>query len=457
MEEENLGLTFGDILKVLGKKIWWIIGSVAVGILVLVLCMQLWYNKSREYYVINYEIVYPGSGSSTYPDGSAFLISDSISKEALESIKSSDERFSDIDVDKIVFNDKIKVNVNETSGSANKTYEISGYADVFSSYEQAVKFLRAVASYPINKVNSLAENKDYRPYVAVYDNAKTYEQKIEALNSQKNYLLSEYNKLAATDKSVESKIAALDNLFTSDDRETVQTTISANYYVLNTELYLKDAENKIIAIDKQIADNNVIIGMLREERKSVLGEAPSDPTQDVLNNAYDTEIAKLLSENGRLTNTKQTIEKTKTEIAKYTDQTNAAYNEKREFDALLESYRTQLTDATDTLKEETVKIYSNNSKVIFASNTVSVQGGMGTITSALLGAVAGLLISAVVILIIDLPKYKKRKLAEFEANAEGGSENVQPAAEAEEQKHASEEQKPAEETAQEKLADEDKK
>ena len=403
--EEETGLSFGEILKVIFKRIWWVLGAMAIGVLVLVLCVELWYNKSREYYSISYEIVYPDSNGGKYPDGSTFLISDSVSKVTLESIVASDKDFEGIDVEKMVYSDRITVTETikqEAGGTVRKTYTLTAYTDNFSSGTQAVKFLRTVANYPVDRANALVEGKDYRPYVSVYDSATTYEERIEALLAQKRYLQSEYQKLTSSDKSIESKLAALENVFTSTQRQNLQDTITANYYVLDTKGYKANAETRKVALSKQIADNVKII----EAEEAKRGD--SNPNE-VNTNPYDQIIAELTRRNAELNNEIKTIDKTIEAIEGYTQEGTDGNKAKQAFDELFDTYRSQLLEATDVLKAESIRIYEDNSNVIFSSNVVGKSGGMSAIIAAVLGAVIGLLVSSVIICIIDLPRYKKQK------------------------------------------------
>lgn len=421
MEEEN-GLSLGEIVKIIFKRIWWVLGAMAACVLVFVLVVELWYNKTKEYYSVSYEIVYPDMNSGKYPDGNTFLISDSVSESTLESLVGSDDELKDIDVAHMVQKDRISVAESSTQsvgGEVKRIYTLTVYADYFENDKQAAKFLRAVASYPINRVNSTVGGKDYRPYVNVYDSAKTYEERINALLAQKKYLQDEYEKLISCDQSAQSKLAALDNVFTSAQQQVLEDTIVAKYYVLNPENYEKTVAIRKEALEKQIADNNAVIAAIKEERKGAVN-TPGDG-QDIIVNPYDTEIAKLTVLNAELRNECNRLDETCKKIDEYTDEKNAANADWISFNELFDSYRNQLIAATDELKEESVRIYMDNSEVIFSSNSIKLSGGMGTIVTAVLGLLVGLILSSVIICIVDIPKYKKKK-AEADRSGEPASQ-----------------------------------
>ncbi|MDE5788788.1 MAG: hypothetical protein K2H78_00030 [Clostridia bacterium] len=427
MEEDN-GLTFMDILKVIFKRIWWVLGATAACLLIVVIVTQLWYNKREQYFSVNYEIVYPDSASGKYPDGSDLLASDAISLSTLTSIKDgayssaeNAEEFKNIDVEKMLSDDGISIaeEVTQTAGGGIKrTYALTVSSKYFSGDAQAVAFIRAVASYQVRRVNSIIDTKEYGLYFSVYEDANSYEAKIEALLSQKNYLESEYTKLKNYGSTVEVNLASLHNIFTTEQRQALADRITANYYVYDTEGYKANADTRKDALTKQIADNAKII----EAEEAKRGD--SNPN-DVNTNPYDQIIADYTRRNAELNNEIKTIENTTGAIESYTQEGTDEYKAKQAFDAQLEKYRTDLSTATDALKSVSKTIYADNSRVIFANNKISRQGGIGTIVSALLGAVVGLLVSAVVVCIIDLPKYKKRKLANAEvANTETAEAEV---------------------------------
>lgn len=426
MEEEN-GLSFGEILKVIFRKVWWVVGAVAAGILVLVLVSQLWYNKNNQFYSVEYEVVFPDVSDGKYPDGSALLAADSISYRTLTSIVNGEysddgkkDEFKNIDVEKMVTADGINITeqlTQQVSGGVKREYTVTVMAKYFKDGAQAADFLRKVAQYPVNRAKSVIADKEYGIYFPVYENAQTYEEKIAALLSQKQYIESNYNSISISDTSVTVNLALLNTVFTSTQRQSLNDTIVAKGYVYDTASYKADADTRMAALEKQISDNANVIEKLQAERSSVSNSPSQSDGLDVIVNAYDSEIAKLIVKNGELSNELLTIADKLVKIEAYTDPENAAYAEKQEFDAQLEQYKVQLTEATETLKSVTEGVYQKNSNVIFGSNVIAKQGGLSTIVAALLGAVIGLLASAIVICIVDLPKYKREKLAK--ANGDG--------------------------------------
>ena len=434
MEEEN-GLTLGEIFKVIFKRIWWVVGAAALGVLLVVLVTQLWYNKTKQYYSVTYEIVYPNSQSGRYPNGNEFLISDSISSETLAEIKAgkySEDvgEFANVDVDKMLKNDAIRLStklMKREDDSVATSFTLTVMAQYFSGEEQAVNFLKTVASYPVNRVNAIIAERQYWLNLTTYENALTYTDKISALIAQKNYLSGSYLALREYDNQLDVKIAELNNLFTSEQQQTLNDRLKTNFYVLNTNEYVSNAEYRKAVLKKSIDDNDKIIEALKLERDEAVkaqnaGQSASgfagSVYDEVVTNPYDVRIADLTAANTSLRNTIADIDNTLAEIAKYTQEGTPEYTEKNNFDGMLEKYRAELTAATEELAEITTKLYFENSRIIFAGNKVERLGGIGAILSAVVGLLVGAILSAIVVCIIDLPKYRRAKLAAQGATAE---------------------------------------
>lgn len=430
MEDER-GLTIGEIFKILLKRVWWVVGATALCLLLVVLVTQLWYNKNNQYYTVSYDVVFPNDASGKYPDNTEVLSADFISLRTLTDIKDGvystedPDEFKKIDVDKMIRNDDISV-----TKSDSHRYTLTAKAKYFSNKEQARKFLRTVAYYPVLRVNKIVEDKKYGVYFDIYDNAHTYEEKIEALVKQKTYLESSYADLMNYGTEVEVNSAALHNLFTEVQRSTLDAMIAANYYVLDTENYNAEADARIAAIELQISENDLIInklidmrdGKTEESGVSVYSESRIGDEQEPVSslNAFDLEIAQLVVKNGELQNQINKINKTKSSIAEYTVEGSDKNKAWKDFESKLEGYRTQMEQATSTLKSVSEKVYSGNSRVIFAGNKMERAGGIGTIVSAVLGAVVGFAAAAIIVCIIDVPKYKRKMALAEGAEKESG-------------------------------------
>jgi capsular polysaccharide biosynthesis protein len=75
----------------------------------------------------------------------------------------------------------------------------------------------------------------------------------------------------------------------------------------------------------------------------------------------------------------------------------------------LDAYKVALENQAASLKTVSIAIYSGQSKTIYTTNRISVDGGVNIIIAAVAGAVLGFIIAAIVICIIDMPKYIKAR------------------------------------------------
>lgn len=431
VEERDGGLTLGDIFKVIFRRVWWVIGAAAVCLVVLTLVMQLWYNKNQQYYSIGYELVYPDSSSGKYPNGSDLFAEESISLKTLTDIQSGKytplepDKFKGVNIKDMYVNDNISVI--ETlkkgeDGNVKRTYVLTVKSKYFDSDAQARAFMRTVAEYPVNRVNSIMADKEFGVYLSTYANALTYEERINALINQKSYIEGEYNKLKGYGELADKGIASLRNIFTSAQQSDLKAHITAEKYVYDTDAYKAEAGTQKASLQLQIDNNTKVIEALRDEQKNASTTAETDP--------YDDRIAALTQQNGELKNRIDTIDETLSAIEKYTDATSEKYTAKQAFDAQLDGYYNQLEDAAETLKTVSVSVYNDNSRVVYSSNKLEKQGGMHWAIAAVLGAVIGFVIASVVICIIDLPKYRRGKLvADGAVKKEEEAERTSPDAE----------------------------
>lgn len=443
MEEEK-GMSIGEIFKVILKRIWWVVAAAAAAMIVLVCVVQFWYNPNKQTYSASYEIRLP-SGDA-YPDGTTLRFSDSVLLENLQIIKDESllpetkrtGKFAGIDIEKMVEEDDIEF-LQTIEKKEDDNYEYHNTIRITKKYfknkEQAADFVRAVVEFPVNNAKYIVNNMNYTERLLRYDNYKTYEEKINALINQKNYIVTMYEKISSLysgeyvpagldpDKTIDDYIRDLNDVFDLREQEAVRNTFSTKYYVWDTETYLTTADDMIKTLEIKIVENENRITALREERDKLKDSFGS--IQETIE--FDKIIAQLTDEKAVMSNDIKKTQETLTKIPSYTSGEGKAA--KDAFDKRLDDIRNQLEEATQTMKKVNVATYEEKSQAIYVNNKIVVDGGINIIIAAVLGAVAGFAIAAVVIFIIDYPKYKRAKqAAEAEAPAEE-SEQKQPESE----------------------------
>ena len=431
MEEER-GLTFLDICKIILKRIWWVVGATALCTLIAVLVTQFWYNRNNRVYTVGYELVYPDNDSGKYPDNSLILASDFVSRSTVNAIKDGDEKFKNVDVDDMLNNDGISVTeqvTRDTVGVLKRSYTLTVKVKYFSSDKQAEAFIRSVANYPVTRINAIVANTEHGLYFSVYEGAGTYEDKINALVSQKSYLQSKYSSLSAYGNEVTVSGAALGNIFTKTQQDALLSQIEVNGYAVNPEEYKADAEVRKLELQQKIDDNTARIAALKEAEKDSGGQSGgsgaavnsaaafaaktyADDDKLIISNV----IQSLTDENSQMEIEIARIDRKLACIEKYTQEGTTENTAYKAFVARLDGYRDSLAAATEDLKAVNTNIYKDNTQVVFLNNKIKVDGGLNIIFAAILGLVLGFVVSAVVVCIVDAPKYKR---AHYGAKSEG--------------------------------------
>lgn len=432
MEEEK-GLSFVDILKIILKRVWWVVGAAALCVVIAVLVVQFWYNRKSRFYTVSYELVYPESESGKYPDNSYLLASEFVSASTLGKIKESDkDKFGSIDIDDMLENDKISITeqvTKDTTDVIKRKYTLNVTAKYFSSKEQAREFIRKIAAYPVDRINTTVAAKEYGTYFRVYDEADTYEGKIEALVAQKSYLEKAYDALKNYGNEAAVGSASLHNVFTETQQKALLSRLSVNGYVIDIDAYKANAEVRKAELNQKIADN--------EARIEALEGASDDKTEPAVASAFaagyagesgddkiiiSNLILSLKDETAQMKIEQDEIDRTLGKIEKYTQEGSDEYKAWKAFEAQLDGYRESLVKATGELKKVNVSIYESNSQVIFNTNKIALEGGLNIVLAAVIGLIGGLLVASLVVCIIDAPKYKKELLkAEAGANGEAGA------------------------------------
>lgn len=425
---EEYGITLGEICRIIFRRVWWVIGVTAAFLLITVLLVQFWYNPNNRQYTLSYNIRFPDSSSGLYPDGTPLRVTDSVLLGSLTEIKSGtysegEENapdFSDIDIEDMVENDAISLTAVTTEASDSGEAGWSGYRltvsyKYFKDSAQAVAFIKKIAEYPIDKAQYIVENALYNYNLTQYDVGTTYEAKIAALINQKNYVMSiydfiknnygeTYRPLGASDKTITDYINEASTIFDSRIQSAYYNTVTANYYVWDTETYKLTANASIEATRIEIANNEAIVSALEDK----IAELDKNDTAFDQIEAYHEKIASYVERNTQLETSIKTTEETLAKIEIYESDPQAV-EDKAEFDAQLDSTRAQLATLTETAKSLRIATYQNESMVLYVNNTIETEGGINILVAAVVGAVLGFIIVSVVILIKDMPEYKRRK------------------------------------------------
>ena len=206
MEEES-GITFGEILHLIKKRVWWILGISVIVAIIAALAVGLVFNRGKNDYTLTFIVDFPGVENNEYPDGTSFNYEEIVYSDQLEAAKASNESFSEIDTAKMAAGDiTIVAETREVTNGTTTTTENTGSYTItvssayFTDEDQATAFLRAVLDQTIARVNEIAAGMDFTANLSDYTAASTYDAQLTALRNQQTFLLARYDELIATGK-----------------------------------------------------------------------------------------------------------------------------------------------------------------------------------------------------------------------------------------------------------------
>ena len=430
MEEERSesGITLGEICRIILKKIWIVLGSAVLVTLVAALLFAFLINPMRSSYEMEFRIVYPGSTDLKYPDGSPFYYQDMITEEYLAAAKASDERFTSVDIEKMLEKGHIEISLINKTNNTNVTptehvvaaqYLISVRVSYFANKQVATDFIRALARIPEKRVNNIASSADYTLDESVFENA-SFSVKLDLLAAQKQNITAQYEawstligssyriQIGETSKTLFSYASEARSAFDEEER----LRIKLDQYDFQSE----DVKSERVALKNEYEVNLRKIAALKES-KPISSYALAVPTA-ALSDEGGVEVWFPETE---LT-TDQMLQKLITRNQDIVTLLGAYNSETHEFDGNgtlekeLPAFVKDLNRQFNELKEtaETARLvsdalYSQETYTRFDTRYAETEGNTSLILVAVGGFVLGFAVAAVVVCLVDYPKYKKEK------------------------------------------------
>lgn len=392
-EEEQGGISIGDIFRTIFSQKWLALIITVVITLVGVLGINLIYNKMTNEYVSSFKWTLSGASDSssyyTYPDGTVFYYSDVISIDNLLAVKQSDEAFAGIDVEKMAEKGDISISyvLTEAGDSYEGNFTISIKAKYFDSEDTAREFVRILANTPSDYLSKMTI--DYDVYLVYAKQARDYEGELGYISSQLSYLINHYNSL----------ISSYGENFVVSEGKTLRT------YLQQLNLYLS---------------NNTINNLITEAREGNYLKSES------LKDAYKLEVIELerslsiaqqtldslLSLQGSDIESNASVIKEQSDYVgtlKQKIQDLTAYIENGEVSEsfagkIAEAYE-KVTAFTGEYEEVARIVYSKASAVNFLSvRVIEQEGGIGLVLSGVISLVIGLILGCIVAYIVAVTK-----------------------------------------------------
>lgn len=433
-EEEKGALTLGDFFKVLFRRKWIILAVTLAALIIGTLIIELAVNPAKVMYQVYFSMEYPGK-SSVYPDGKTFRFQDMVSLEYMQAVKDSDELFADIDVEKISENDGVTISSTsvlkdeDTSSSTlttnEKLYEYWFVAEAkyFPDEDTANAFLRALAAYPAEYTKSSLENVSFTKNLLSYDSdsVKRYEERLTILNNQYDYLVGQYNglinlfgdNLVINEKSLSVWLNELQTAYGNYDRESLTERLSRYGYTFTDKVFEETTDDLVheLQINTKEIENN------KDLYTQLVGNSGTTAETTLL-----TKISELESRNENILYTLNfrgiTVDKTNSNLWTWQkDEASEAYinftDESEKFGLEMDTIKETLEKQAVICKEVVSAAYGQQSRVLFAGSKLDKSGSISLITAALISLLIGLVASAVVVLIVDMPAYSRNKKSAY--------------------------------------------
>ncbi len=426
-EEMNEGVTIGDVFRVLKRKIWWILGAAVLFTASMILLLEFLVNPLLATYSMEFRLIFPSEGNSTYPDGSPFFYQDIISRDSLAAAKNSDNAFSSIDIEKMNKNGHIAIEAETETVNDVKVYTgrytITVQGAYFRGEDQAADFIRAVAGLPVTDIKNRAKEVNYALDEKAFESAP-FEERLLLLAQEKESLLSVYenwievfsetytvqftdaegNRVARRLKDFHDSVAALFGESVKLELEN-ELEFGGYYWTGNgADLndYLTQLENEYIRNRDEI--DQLAVAQTNGSARIVELISRNNNIAYWVGFDYDEETD-TVTRNGNGTLTAENVEKYAARL-------------KEEFD--------QLNKEADELINVVSAIYARGMTVRFDKQTVTSSGDVNTIVGAIGSLIGGLIIAGAIAYAVETNRKKKEKTRESDrAEEETAGEDKQ--------------------------------
>lgn len=395
MEEEKEGISIAEVFKIIFSQKWLVL---IIAILVTVagtLGMYLGYNSVSKFYECTFSVNFLGSEEvvPVYPDNTPFNYRDIISRSNLSELK-KDERFKSIDVNGMYASNALSISRNDTKLSSEKsdtTYTLRVKAKYFDNQIQAEAFIDWLAQTPIRNIKNLAVEQDL--YLRDYEDRSFYEDKVELLNNQVEYL---NDNLAALSEisggTIKNKCLILISQLSLFNQELAALIgeMRQNLYVHDEQAIKDSYSNMVEAFKNQCESKRIELNLLFGKINA------SDPGVDIMQTSERIEtLAKEIA----------SIESRIAIYQKYIEE-GAVLKTDSQFKDKLAKLKTRLELITGEYEENLENYYGTSSLVSYEGAMYTV-GDIGLVVSIFISFIAGVLISAVVGFAVGYKKKKK--------------------------------------------------
>lgn len=456
-EERENGITFGEICRLIGKKIWLVL-AIAAGVTVLaVVLFALVFNPLTTYYSMSFELVYPTSSTQQYPDGTPFSYRNIISLSTLEAAKAKEDRLAEIDVATMIREDHISVSAvtegDAAADSATVTYTLNVKGSYFRDEDTAQLFIRCVADATVDDIIERAAALSYGISSETF-NGNNFEARLDLLAEEYATLLEAYDTWISTysagyrvtvngsRRSLSDYRAEVYGLYVEGVRSALASECENGGYGLlygdEDEIVVQEAINDRVAqLQQEYALNESIISDLKAQREGLSGSGATASTLSARTLSAQTDT----QDNTIVISPDPTLEQ---RIAYYTERNAVIANQlgaavdgssevtgtltadgARAFATKLNGYFTSLNAAAETLKNVTTAIYEQNTFAEFISQNADSSGDTNIVLVAVAAFVLAFVIAAIVVCASEYSRQRKQTACPADGEPQDSSERTE--------------------------------
>ena len=440
MEEEESGIKWGVVFAVIKKRLIFIIAIAVVAALVAGLLTGFVFNAGKDTYTLSFDLKSP-SGEGSLPDGTAFSVQNLVYSGNLQRVKDSNEMFAGLDIGilssgDITITDNRAVEGEEERPAADARYTITAKESCFDSYEQADEFMHAVAESFVTLTQEALNGRNYSAWEQSYTLAPDYDERINVLRSQYNYVLTVYDGLIATRAYADFEV---DGYTVEQHRAQAAGDISTRLTALGNEqsisaYVLGDSNNAVLyeakELERQKQVNTAKIEALKEEIGNLLIKYDKYISASQLDTfeSFHADIASLTQRNVEID---EQLERLYTSIGyveqegKWVMETGQLSKAPQTFTDEMEALRTRIAADTQTMSKVVSAVYSGFTAAEFRQAGAEVTSGG---TNTIFVTVAVFVVAAfAAVCVFALAGYRKQVSAEEAAQSEvkaadGGAE-----------------------------------
>lgn len=456
-EERENGITFGEICRLIGKKIWLVL-AIAAGVTVLaVVLFALVFNPLTTYYSMSFELVYPTSSTQQYPDGTPFSYRNIISLSTLEAAKAKEDRLAEIDVATMIREDHISVSAvtegDADADSATVTYTLNVKGSYFRDEDTAQLFIRCVADATVDDIMERAAALSYGISSETF-NGNNFEARLDLLAEEYATLLEAYDTWISTysagyrvtvngsHRSLSDYSAEVYGLYVEGVRSALASECENGGYGLlygdEDEIVVQEAINERVAqLQREYALNESIIADLKAQRDGLSGSGATTSTLSARTLSAQTDT----QDNTIVISPDPTLEQ---RIAYYTERNAIIANQlgnrvdsryenegtltadgARAFAVKLNGYFTSLNAAAEMLKNVTTAIYEQNTFAEFISQNADSSGDTNIVLVAVAAFVLAFIVAAIVVCASEYSRQRKQTARPADGEPQDSSERTE--------------------------------